>query len=175
MNSDPAPPFPTQRPSARVRGLILAGLAVAVALAAVLTGTLGWRAYTAAAAERATTAAVDAAKSRTASLLSFSEPTLEADLVRAKQQVTGDFAARFDQLAGTVIAPNTRQQGITTKATVTRAAVIDASSDRVETLLFVNQSTSTAATPQPVQHTSQAKVTMARVNGAWLIADLTPI
>jgi len=164
----------TDRASRR-RTLIRNGLAAAVVLAAALAGVLGWQAYSAAATEDATSAALDAARTRTAELLSYSTPTLDADLARAKQQVTGDFTQRFDQLASTLIAPNTRQQGITTKATVTRAAVIDARSDRVVTLLFVNQATTTNAAPEPIQRTSQAKVTMSKVNGTWLISDVTPI
>lgn len=166
----------TSRPSARVRALLLAGLAVGVVLAAALTSVLGWRAYSAAATDRATAAAMDAAKGRAADLLTFSAPTLDADLARAKLQVTGEFVGRFDRLTSTLIAPSTKQQGITTKAVVARSAVIDAGSDRVVTLLlFINQTTSTAAAPQPVQHMSQAKVTMSRVGDAWLISDLIPI
>jgi len=161
--------------AARVRTLIRNGLCATVLLAAALAGVLGWRAYSAAAAEDATSAALDAARTRTAELLSYSAPTLDADLARAKQQVTGDFTQRFDQLASTLIAPSTRQQGITTKATVARAAVIDARSDRVVTLLFVNQATTMNGQPRPVQHTSQAKVTMSKVDDTWLISDVTPI
>jgi Mce-associated membrane protein len=82
--------------------------------------------------------------------VSYSTPTQEADLARAKQQVTGEFTQRFERLASTLIAPSTRHRGVTTKATVTRAAVIDARSDRVVTLLFVNQTTTTNGQPNPV-------------------------
>lgn len=157
------------------RTLIRNGLAVAVLLAVVLTGALGWRAHSATSIQRATENAVDAARTRTAELLSVSAPTLDADLARARTQVTGDFTRRFDELVTTLIAPNTRHRGLTTRTTVTRAAVIDAAPDRVVTLLFVNQSTTRADAPQPVIHTSQAKVTMSRANGTWLISDLTPL
>ncbi|MBO0872771.1 MAG: hypothetical protein J2P19_05215 [Pseudonocardia sp.] len=163
------------RPSIRFQVLIRNGLAASVLLALVLAGVLGWRTYTAAADERATSAALAEASARTAALLSYSAPTLDADLARAKQQVTGDFTQRFDQLANTLIAPSTREQGITTKAVVARSAVIDTKPDRVVVLLFVNQTTTKPTQPEPMRSMSQAKVTMAYVNGAWLIADLLPV
>jgi Mce-associated membrane protein len=150
-------------------------LAVAVLLAAAFAGALGWRDYSAVVKERATAAAVDAAKTRVADLLSYSSSTLEADLGRAQQQVTGGFRERFGQLANSLIAPSTRERGLTTKATITRAAVVAAQPDQVITLLFINQATTTAGETTPIYNTSQAKVTMARVNSEWLISDVTPI
>jgi Mce-associated membrane protein len=149
-------------------------LAGAVVAASVLTGTLGWHAHSAAAAQRSTAAAVEAAKSKATQLLTYSAPTIDADLVRAKQQVTGEFSKRFHELAATVIEPGARQQALTTKAVVTRAAVISAESDKVVTLLFLSQTTTTAANPQPTQQSSVARVTMSRSNGEWLISDLVP-
>jgi Mce-associated membrane protein len=163
------------RRSVRARTLVGNGLVLAVLLASVLAAVLGWRAYSAAATDRATSAALDMAKIRTSELLSYSAPSLDADLARAKQQVTGDFVQRFDQLASTLIAPSTRQQGLTTRATVVRAAVVDSQPGRVVTLLFINQSTTTTAHPRPVQQTSQATVTMSKVGDQWLISDLTAL
>jgi Mce-associated membrane protein len=148
---------------------------VLVVVFAVVAGVFGSRAYSSAVMQRAPSDAVAAAKSRTAELLSYSAPTLDADLARARQQVTGDFVPRFDQLASTLIGPNTRQQNITTKATVTRAGFVSADSNRVVTLLFIDQVTTTAIRPAPVQSTSQAQVTMTKVGSTWLISDVAPI
>jgi Mce-associated membrane protein len=151
------------------------GLVVLVALAAVLAGALGLRACSASATQKATEAALAAAKTRTAQLLSFSAPTLEPDLARARQQVTGDFAPRFNQLLDTLIVPSIQQRSITTKATVARAGVVSVEPAKVVILLFINQETTTAARATPVQATSQAKVTMTKVGDAWLISDFAPI
>jgi Mce-associated membrane protein len=108
-------------------------------------------------------------------LLSYSAETLDADLARAKQQVAAPLAQRFDHLAESSIAPSTRQQDITTKAAVVRAGVVDAQPERVVVLMFVDQSTTRASQPQPVQQTSQTIVTMIRTHVGWLISDMSPI
>lgn len=169
----PQPPRAGDRPR-RFRTWSRKVLAGMVLAASVLTGTLGWQAHSAAAAQRATTAAVEAAKTKSSRLLTYSAPTIDADLARAKQQVTGEFSKRFDELATTVIGPGARQRALTTKAVVTRAAVINAESNQVVTLLFFSQTTTTAANPQPTQQSSVAKVTMSWSNGEWLISDLVP-
>jgi Mce-associated membrane protein len=172
------PPSPAGRPEplGPTRRLIRNGLAVlVVVVAVVVAGVFGSRAYFNSVTERATSDAVAAATTRTAQLLSYSAPTLDADLARAKQQVTGDFVTRFNQLASTLIGPSTKEQNITTKATVTRAGFVSADSNRVVTLVFIDQVTTTATRPAPVQSTSQAQVTMTKVGGTWLISDVAPI
>jgi hypothetical protein len=75
----------------------------------------------------------------------------------------------------TLILPSTRGQGPTTRSVVIRAAVIETHPGRVVTLLYINEATSMIAAPQPVPRTTQAVVTMRRVNGQWLISDLVSL
>jgi len=126
-------------------------------------------------AEMAQAAALDAARTRTAELLSYSTPTLDADLARSRGLISGGFAAKFEELAGSVIVPAVRQQSLSTKATVVRAAVIDAQSDQVRALLFVNQTTTMGDQPAPRNATNQVKVTMTWADGKWLISDMQPL
>lgn len=159
----------------RIRILVRNGLAVAVLLITIFTATLVWRGYLAMSAEHDTMAALEAAKTRTSTLLSYGAPTLDADLARAKQQVTGSLGQRFDQIAQSTIVPSARQDGIVTTATVVRAGVVDAEQDRVVVLVFVDQLTTKASQPQPTRQASQATVTMEKTNGTWLISEMSAV
>jgi hypothetical protein len=151
---------------------VLAALAVC---AGTGVGVLAWQVHATAATEQASAAALDAARAKLTLVLSYQYSTLDADLDTARQQIAGPFAAQFDELAASTIAPSTRDQKIVTKATVVRGAVTSATTDRVETLLFVNQSTTSADKPQPQATASQVRVVMIPVGGQWLIAEVTPI
>lgn len=159
----------------RLRRLVRNGLAVATLVTAIFTATLAWRSYSAMSAEHDTMAALEAAKTRTSTLLSYSAATFDADLARAKGQVTGSLSQRFDQLAQSTIGPKARQEGLTTTATVVRAGVVDAEQDRVVVLVFVDQLTTKTSQPQPTRQASQATVTMERTSGTWLIAEMSAV
>lgn len=156
----------------RLIPLVLAGLVV---LSAVGVGVLGWRAFDDRRAQQARDAALAAARTETGQVLSYSPATLQVDLAAARKVVSGSFAARFDELANTVITPAVTERKLSTKATVTNAAVIDAQPDQLRALLFVKQTTSMDGQPAPHDVTNQVKVTMTWSNGRWLISDLQPL
>jgi Mce-associated membrane protein len=157
----------------------LRGWAVALTvLAVVLAGAAGFAAFRvvgSSSTDAAGQEALDAARTGLPLVLSYSARTLDANLGRAREQITGSFAEQFDRIAANVIAPGTRDQQITTTATVRRGAVISSTTDEVATLLFVDQSTTTTASPDPRQTTTQVRVTMSRVAGRWLISDVTQV
>jgi Mce-associated membrane protein len=168
----------SQRATATSRRTRLAAIWVLAALvvcAGTGVGVLAWQDHATAATDQASAAALDAARTKLPLVLSYQYSTLNADLDTARLQIAGPFAAQFDELAASTIVPSTRDQKIVTKATVVRGAVTSTATDRVETLLFVNQSTTSADKPQPQATASQVRVVMTRVGGQWLISEVTPI
>jgi Mce-associated membrane protein len=120
--------------------------------------------------EQARTAGLEAATTRAHELLSYAPDSLDADLARARDGVSGDFAAQFAALQTQVVEPAVRA-GLTTEATVVRGSVVSAEPDRVVTLLFLDQRSIRADVPQQVTP-SRIEVTVVRAADQWLVADL---
>jgi Mce-associated membrane protein len=169
---EPTAAAPPRSQARRLFPIVLAALLVASAVAVAL---LGWGAYSESRAQRTQDAALAAARDNTTQVLSYNSTTLDADLARSRALISGGFAAKFEELASSVIVPAVRQQSLSTKATVVRAAVIDAQSDQVRALLFVNQTTTVAGQPAPHNATNQVRVTMTWTDGKWLISDMQPL
>jgi len=166
----------TSSPPAKASRLPLILLGALVVAAAVVVGLLSWQAFSASQAQRNAEAALDAARTRTVQVLSYDPKTLDADLARARAQLSGAFAVQFDQLITSVIKPASKEQGLASKVEVIRSALIDSQPDRAEALLFLRQSITTTAVPQPQQETIQVKATMAKTeDGQWLISNLEPL
>jgi Mce-associated membrane protein len=156
-------------------GLVLV-LGVLVALSAVGVGILLWQFIGDSRAAASKADALDAARTGTAEVLSFDPTGVNAQLAQARKVVSGAFAAQFEQLATAVIVPATQQIGLSTKAEVSRAAVIDATSSEVNVVEFVKQTTSSKQQPQAKSITNQVKVTMTKADdGRWLISTMQPL
>jgi Mce-associated membrane protein len=150
-------------------------LGVLVVLSAVGVGLLGWQAWTDHQAQRDRAEALDAARVGAGQVLTFDPANVNAQLAAARKIVSGTFAAQFDQLATAAIVPATQQDGLATKADVTRAAVVDSQPDQVDVLLFVRQTSSSKSQPQAQSVTNQVKLTMTRAEGRWLISTMQPL
>lgn len=154
-------------------------VSVAVALVLTVAAAAGVVLLTFEAANtRATTQAredaVAAAKKRVADVLSYSAASIDADIDKARQSVTGAFAQYYVPFAQKAILPAVREQGTTSRATISRIGVSKASADSVDMVVFIDQSTGKPGQPEPQSSTSTAQVTMRNVAGQWLIAELRP-
>ncbi len=158
------------------RRLVPIALAVLVIASTVGVGLLGWQSIRAGDAEQNGVAALDAARTRMSVAFSYDSKTLDADLARGREQLTGNFAAQFEQTASKVIVPASRQQAIASTAEVSRAALMNAQEDRAEVLVYLIQTTSTASQPTPQRGVVQIKVTMTRTaDNQWLISEVQPL
>jgi Mce-associated membrane protein len=108
-------------------------------------------------------------------LLSYDYKTLSGDLGHARATTTGTFRNDFDKLVTSVVRPTAAERHVTTKAVVSGAGVMSASSDRVTVLVFVTQTSTSSVETSPVVSGSRVKVLMAKSDGRWLIAGLDPI
>lgn len=120
-------------------------------------------------------AALEEARTRVPTLLSYSSDTLADDLARAKEQTTGDFGDDYATLLDDVVLPNARRHEISTDAVVEASAVVDAADDEVVVLVFLTQTTLSQGAAVPQVSGSRIEVTMAEVDGRWLIAGLEPV
>lgn len=168
-------PTDTQATLLPLRQMIPRALGVLLVVAAVVAVGLGLRWYSNAGQEERTAEALDAARTRTAHVLTYDGASLDTGLARARQQVTGEFAARLDGIANDLLGPTGQADAVSTTATVARAAVVASRPDRVQVLLYVDQVTSSATQPVPRSTTGQVLVTMTLVEDQWLISEYQPL
>ncbi|MBO0676711.1 twin-arginine translocation pathway signal [Mycolicibacterium sp. S2-37] len=125
--------------------------------------------------DAASAAAVRAAAEGAVAMLSYKPDTLEADLAAAKSHLTGDFLNYYSDFSDEILLPAARDRAVTTTASVARAADADIRPDAAKVLVFVNQTTRSRERPEPAQTASSVMVSMAKVDGKWLISAFDPV
>jgi Mce-associated membrane protein len=145
--------------------------AAAVALLLLLSiGTsvfLGWREYQQHRLDAASTAALQAAKDYAVVLTTLDAKNIDDNYRKSLDGATGEFKDAYSQGANQL-----RQVLIDNKASgtgvVVSAAVKSATTDKVEVLLFVDQSITNAQNPSPRIDRNRIDMTMDRVGDRWL-------
>ncbi len=163
------------RRTGRVVGAIL--LAAALVASAGVTAWLYFKQYrpdqeTNAAAA---TVALDAAKTGTIALLSYSPESLDKDFAAAKSHLTGDFLSYYTQFTEQIVTPAAKQKSVKTSATVVQAAVSQIEPESAEVLVFINQTTVSKENPDGSFAASAVKVGLKKINDAWLIESFDPV
>ena len=123
----------------------------------------------------AATVALDAAKTGTVALLSYSPDSLDKDFASAKSRLTGDFLSYYTQFTEQIVTPAAKQKSVKTSAAVVRAAVSELHPDSAVVLVFINQNTTSKENPDGSFAASAVKVGMKKINGAWLISSFDPV
>ncbi|OBH89551.1 hypothetical protein [Mycobacterium sp. E2989] len=118
---------------------------------------------------------VSAASDGTVALLSYSPDTLDKDFAAAKTHLSGDFLSYYNQFTDQIVAPAAKQKSLKTSARVIGAAVSELRPDSAVVLVLVDQSTTSKDNPDPAMASSSVLVSMARVNGQWLITKFDPV
>jgi Mce-associated membrane protein len=108
-------------------------------------------------------------------VLAYSPDTLDRDFGTAKSHLTGDLLDYYNTFTTQVVTPAATQKAVRTNATVVRAAVTELRSGAAVVLVFVNQSTSSSAKPDPTMTSSSVLVTLNQVDGAWLFSSFDPV
>jgi Mce-associated membrane protein len=119
--------------------------------------------------------AVRAASDGSVALLSYSSDSLDRDFDNAKGYLTGDFLTYYSKFTQEVVAPTVRTKHLTQKAVIVRAAVSQLRPDSAVVLEFVNESTTSIDKKEPLMTPSIVRVTLAKVDGSWLISKLDPV
>jgi len=123
----------------------------------------------------AAASALAAASKGTVAVLSYSPSTLDKDFANAESHLTGNFLTYYTQFTREVIAPAAKQKSVLATAKVVRAAMSDLKPDKAVVLVFINQVTTSADRPDPVQTSSSVLITLLRENANWLISEFNPI
>lgn len=170
VEGQPVQGGPSAGTAARPPTWLLAGLGV---LAAVLVAATVWS-WTGrgAGGEDAARAAQAAAERAVVPVLSYDYQDLDGGRQRAKALMTGSYAAEYDKLFAVIEdnAPATRTR---VDVEVVSSGIVRASEDRVQVLVFVDRPTTNKASPEPVVYKDQVTLSMQRVDGEWLVDDMT--
>jgi Mce-associated membrane protein len=125
--------------------------------------------------EAAANVALDAAKTGTVALLSYSPESLDKDFAAAKSQLTGDFLSYYTQFTEQIVTPAAKQKSVKTTAAVVRAAVSELHPDSAVVLVFINQNTTSKENPDGAFAASAVKVGLKKIDGTWLISSFDPV
>jgi Mce-associated membrane protein len=152
------------------RAAVLLGVVIAVA-AVTIAAVLGWKLQQRSAVEAAADEAQQAARNYAVALTSVSSDNLDQNFADVLGGATGEFKDMYSQSSGQL-----RQLLVDNKATA-EGTVIDsgiksASTSKVVVLLFVDQTVTNTATPDPRVDRSRVVMTMEKVDGRWLAAKV---
>ncbi|MDX6288157.1 MAG: Mce-associated rane protein [Frankiales bacterium] len=121
--------------------------------------------------EDARTDAVTAAKTSVIEILSYDYRSLDKDIAAAKGRSTGAFLAEYSSTASRLLA-QAKQLKAVVQASVASTSVVSSSSGRVVVLAFVDQATVKAGDKQTRIDQNRVRMTMQKVKGRWLVAQL---
>jgi Mce-associated membrane protein len=122
--------------------------------------------------QRARAQAVGAARSAAATLLAYDYRHLDRDFAAGRALTTGAFAGQYAKTTHDAVAQVATQTKATVKAEVAAASVVTASADQVTVLMFVNQTTTSNRLERPQVDQNRVELTMRRVRGHWLVAQV---
>lgn len=134
-------------------------------------GYLGWRQYEQYRVTEASEAGLQAAKDYAVVLTTLDAKNIDENYRKSLDGATGEFKDAYSQGANQL-----RQVLIDNKASgtgiVVAAAVKSATPDKVEVLLFVDQSITNAANPSPRIDRNRIDMTMERSGDRWLASKV---
>jgi Mce-associated membrane protein len=124
-------------------------------------------------------AAADAAKQAaddgSVALLSYAPDSLDKDIANAQSYLTGDFLKYYTDFTQQIATSAAKERQAQSTAGVVRAAVAELHPDSAVVLVFVNKQSWSKEKPEPVMTQATVRVTMAKVDGSWLISKFEPI
>lgn len=168
---EPEPTRPAAVP-ALVRWWVLAAVAV-LAVALVAAAAVVWvRQPSAADLEDSGRAAQAAAERAVVPILSYDARHLDESKAAAEQYLTSGFRDQYDRIFKGLIADNAPATRTVLKADLIRSGLVRTQEDRVQVFLLVNQTRTNKEFRQPQVYKNWVTITMADVDGEWLVADM---
>jgi Mce-associated membrane protein len=148
-----------------------------------LAATAGWGAWQSTTAEQnrsdrsfsAEEQVITTAKRSAEALLTYSYTEVQQKLYAAEELTTGEFRTEYRQFADYVVIPAAREKKVSTNAVVVGAGVQSLAADNAKVLLFVDQSTTSAAEPSAQLQASTILAGLQKVNGSWMISQFDPL
>ncbi|MCW2773752.1 MAG: Heat shock protein DnaJ protein [Nocardioides sp.] len=155
-----------------VPGWLLVGMAVLTLVVAGIAGYLWLRVPSDSSVADATSAAQAAAERAVVPVLSYDAAHIDESQAAAQPYLTGDYRKEYDKLFDGIIAQNAPSTGTVLTAELVRSSVVRASDDRVQVFLVVNQTRTNKKDTAPQLYKNWVTVTMEKVGGDWLVADM---
>ena len=159
---------------------IVAALGVAALVLVVAAGVLGlftwsWSDVRAQdAVDEASRTAPAAAERASAAILSYGYTSLDADENAAERYMTPAYKKKYADTFNRLVKPNATKLKAKVEAEVKASGVAHADADRVNVLLYVNQTTrSTANGGEPQVALNRVQLSMVKRGGTWLVDDIT--
>jgi Mce-associated membrane protein len=161
--------------------LILFGILAAVAVGlGAWKGSQGWRALQekkqAEQYQEALDTAPAAAESAAAAVLSYDYRSLEADRDAAAKFLSDGYREEYVDTFDKLVIESATQTKAAVEAQVLASAAMNSGerdASKVPVLLFVNQTTSSAASADPSVALNRVRLDMVEVNGTWLVDGIT--
>ncbi len=151
-------------------GLVTVLLSAALAGALALAGWLLLEMRETHAVEAARTEATAQARIAAVALTSYDYKSLDDDFDAVRRLATDPFASQFDKASETLTDVLEKYQG-TAKGKVVRAAVSSADEDRVEVLLFVDQTVTSSMQQRPRVDRNRIAMTLVRTDDGWRVSE----
>lgn len=121
-------------------------------------------------------AAITSAAQQIPQILSYGYKTIDTDIARAGNDLTGQFKSDYTKLLTDTVKPAAVSGKITTKATGVGTSVINATGkDTVSLLVFIDQQTTSGNGKTPQINGTRVQVVMKKVGRVWKISNLTPV
>jgi len=159
---------------------VVAALGVVALLLVVTAGVLGLFTWswsdvrTQDAVDEASRTAPAAAERASAAILSYSYTSLDADESAAERYMTPAYRKKYADTFTRLVKPNATKLKAKVEAEVKASGVAHADADRVNVLLYVNQTTrSTANGGEPQVALNRVQLSMVKRGGTWLVDDIT--
>lgn len=151
----------------------LVALSVLALLLAVGVGYLAVDLSSRNAADRAEVTGRDAAVAHVERILSYDHQSFDEGTAEAERLMTEGFAKEYGDTVALVREDAVERESVVT-AEVVAASVVSATEDRVEALLFVNQTTEAADLEEPRVDLNRVVVTLvpSGETDRWLVEDL---
>lgn len=163
--SDTAAPAAGTAPR-RVRRVLAGVLAAAVCAGA---GFAGWRMYSDAAVDRAASEAFETASNYAVTLTSIQAGDIDRNFSDVLAGATGEFRDMYSR-SSSHLKQMLVDNNATSTGTVVDAAVRSATADEAVVLLFVDQTITNTASPEPRVDRSRVVMTLDKVDGRWLVS-----
>ena len=108
----------------------------------------------------------------TEALLSYDHASFDEDVSSAQEALTGSFREEYAPVVDEIRRKAVQQQR-SQQSTVVSVSVVSSDPDRVETLLFVNTTSTTEGSRRDRIMQNRMSVTMVRTDDGWLVDDLS--
>jgi Mce-associated membrane protein len=171
----PAAPAGTEhaprRPRTRARMLILGALLAVVVGLAVAGGLAGGTAASANDQNQERTAVLAAARQEVLSIISISSGSLSSDLSRIAAGATGDFKTEVTSQKSS-FSTIIKQQKVTSSGSIAAAGVESVKGDKATVLVAATATVKNTQSPKGAARDYRMQVTLQKVNGHWLAAQM---